>query len=248
MGTEFTVTEDTMLYARWEKEAEKPEEKPEATVTFDADGGKMEGGDITAKVGDTITLPACTKEGYEFVGWYDGDASVGQAGKQYTVTGDVTLKAHYEKKAEVAYLITFDPNGGRRAEPVKAAKGEKITLPGTEKSGYVFLGWYTEKKGGTLLGLAGDGLEVEKDMTVYALWEKEKAEGTGGKGQETCKVAFHTEGGSLKNQTLAMLHSVGCPQPKASAFISSWDSPAHGGSCVHGFIDGEDGTVYQTLP
>ena len=45
-----------------------------------------------------------------------------------------------------------------------------------------------------------------------------------------------------------MLHSVGCPQPRASAFIRSWDSPAHGGSCVHGFIDGEDGTVYQTLP
>lgn len=45
-----------------------------------------------------------------------------------------------------------------------------------------------------------------------------------------------------------MLHSVGCPQPRASVFVRSWDSPAHGGSCVHGFIDGEDGTVYQTLP
>ncbi len=45
-----------------------------------------------------------------------------------------------------------------------------------------------------------------------------------------------------------MLHSVGCPQPKASAFINSWNSPAHDGSCVHGFIDGNDGTVYQTLP
>ena len=45
-----------------------------------------------------------------------------------------------------------------------------------------------------------------------------------------------------------MLHSVGCPQPKASAFINSWNSPAHGTSCVHGFIDGNDGTVYQTLP
>ena len=45
-----------------------------------------------------------------------------------------------------------------------------------------------------------------------------------------------------------MLHSVGCPQPKASAFISSWNSPSHGSSCVHGFIDGNDGTVYQTLP
>lgn len=45
-----------------------------------------------------------------------------------------------------------------------------------------------------------------------------------------------------------MLHSVGCPQPKASAFISSWNSPAHDTSCVHGFIDGNDGTVYQALP
>ena len=45
-----------------------------------------------------------------------------------------------------------------------------------------------------------------------------------------------------------MLHSVGCPQPKASAFISSWNSSSHGSSCVHGFIDGNDGTVYQTLP
>ena len=45
-----------------------------------------------------------------------------------------------------------------------------------------------------------------------------------------------------------MLHSVGCPQPKASVFINSWDSPSHDSSCVHGFIDGNDGTVYQTLP
>ena len=45
-----------------------------------------------------------------------------------------------------------------------------------------------------------------------------------------------------------MLHSVGCSQPKASAFINSWNSPSYDRACVHGFIDGEDGTVYQTLP
>lgn len=50
MGTELTVTEDTMLYARWEKEAEKPEERPEATITFDADGGEMEGGVLFGKL------------------------------------------------------------------------------------------------------------------------------------------------------------------------------------------------------
>lgn len=45
-----------------------------------------------------------------------------------------------------------------------------------------------------------------------------------------------------------MLHSVGCPQPKASVFINSWNSPSYDNACVHGFIDGNDGTVYQTLP
>ena len=45
-----------------------------------------------------------------------------------------------------------------------------------------------------------------------------------------------------------MLHSVGCSQPKASAFINSWNSPSYDIACVHGFIDGNDGTVYQTLP
>ncbi|RKI88392.1 hypothetical protein D7V94_19340 [Parablautia intestinalis] len=225
MDTEFTVTEGTMLYARWEKEDQKPEEKPEATITFDADGGEMEGGDITAKVGDTIMLPACSKEGYEFTGWYDGDTCAGQAGEKYTVAGDVILKAHYEKKAEITYLITFDPNGGRKAAPIKAAKGEKITLPGTEKSGYVFLGWYTEKKGGILLGLAGDELEVEKDMTVYALWEKEKTGETGDKNPGNCKVVFHTEGGTLKNQTLTIVKGAGLylPLPEKKGYdFTGW--------------------------
>lgn len=222
---EFTVTEDIILFAHWEKEAEKPEEKLEATISFDADGGEMEGGDITAKIGDTITLPACTKDGYEFTGWYDNDACVGAAGEKYTVTGDVTLKARYEKKAETACLITFDPNGGRKAEHIRAAKGEKITLPGTEKSGYVFLGWYTEKKGGILLGLAGDEMEVAKDMTVYALWEKESAAEAGDKEPETCKAVFHTGGGTLKNKDISVVKGAGLylPMPEKEGYeFAGW--------------------------
>ena len=57
----------------------------------------------------------------------------------------------------------------------------------------------------------------------------------------------YTAGKKIKVTGL-MLHSVGCPQPKASAFINSWNNPSHNNSCVHGFIDGNDGTVYQTLP
>ena len=45
-----------------------------------------------------------------------------------------------------------------------------------------------------------------------------------------------------------MLHSVGCPQPKALAFINSWNKSSYNRACVHAFIDGNDATVYQTLP
>lgn len=46
-----------------------------------------------------------------------------------------------------------------------------------------------------------------------------------------------------------MLHSVGCPQPSAMVFINQWNPPSNGREvCVHGFIDGNTGDVYQTLP
>ena len=44
-----------------------------------------------------------------------------------------------------------------------------------------------------------------------------------------------------------MLHSVGCSQPSAMAFIKSWNTES-AKVCVHGFIDGNTGEVYQTLP
>ncbi len=45
-----------------------------------------------------------------------------------------------------------------------------------------------------------------------------------------------------------MLHSVGCPQPSAETFIRNWDKPEQERACVHAFIDGNTGKVYQTLP
>ena len=44
-----------------------------------------------------------------------------------------------------------------------------------------------------------------------------------------------------------MLHSVGCSQPSAMAFIRSWNTES-AKVCVHGFVDGNTGGVYQTLP
>ena len=295
-GQETSLTGNLFLYAKWER--------AEATVTFDADGGTMEGGDTTAKIGDSITLPDCTKDGYEFVGWYDGDSCVGQAGEEYTVSDDVTLKAHYEKKeaetvictvtfdadggetarksisAEkgstiilpacsktgyeffgwflasddntcagqageeftvqeditlkahfqkkeaVKVTITFDADGGKEVKPITAAKGETIRLPRTEKEGYSFLGWYTEKDGGILLGIPGSEMKAVKDMTAYALWEKETEKDTDNDADpETCKVTFHAGKGTIKVKELTIIKdgSLYLPMPEREGYdFAGW--------------------------
>ena len=44
-----------------------------------------------------------------------------------------------------------------------------------------------------------------------------------------------------------MLHSIGCPQPRAEVFARGWNDPAKE-VAVHGFIDGLTGDVWQFLP
>ena len=44
-----------------------------------------------------------------------------------------------------------------------------------------------------------------------------------------------------------MLHSVGCAQPSAQVFMKNWNKSGVE-KCVHGFIDGNTGDVYQCLP
>ncbi len=290
----YAPQQDASYYAAWEK--------TEATVTFDADGGEMEGGDITAKIGDTITLPECTKEDYVFTGWYDGDTCIGQAGDDYTVADDVTLKAHYEKKEAATCTITFDADGGetvrksistekgsavilplcsktgyeflgwflasdenicagqageeftvqgditlkahfekkeavkvtitfdtdsgKEVKPIKAAKGDIIRLPKTEKEGYSFLGWYTEKEGGILLGIPGGEIKAVKDMTAYALWEKEAEKETDHDADpETCKVTFHAGKGTIKVKELTIIKdgSLYLPLPERKGYdFTGW--------------------------
>lgn len=45
-----------------------------------------------------------------------------------------------------------------------------------------------------------------------------------------------------------MLHSVGCSQPNASVFIKNWNKESYDRACVHAFIDGNTGDIYQCLP
>ena len=61
------------------------------------------------------------------------------------------------------------------------------------------------------------------------------------------KNPCYTEGRKITVKGL-MLHSVGCPQPRASVFVNMWNKASFDSACVHAFIDALTGDIYQTLP
>ena len=82
------------------KEVEEPE-KPvaEFTITAEAGVGGSATGTETVKEGESVTLTAAADEGYEFIGWYDGETKVSDANKFVVenVSADKTYTAKFEK-------------------------------------------------------------------------------------------------------------------------------------------------------
>ena len=80
-------------------------------VSFDANGGD----DVVAPQFATpsVTLPSASKGTDSFVGWFDGETKVGEAGDTYTPTANIELVAHWEAVSTDARLasITFSATG-----------------------------------------------------------------------------------------------------------------------------------------
>lgn len=94
---------------------------------------------------------------------------------------------------------------------------------------------------------------IEKyNLTQYDVLSTSNSNSNGGNSMNIVqsiltKNPCYTAGRKITVKGL-MLHSVGCPQPRASVFINNWNSASYDRACVHGFIDGLTGNVYQTLP
>ncbi len=61
------------------------------------------------------------------------------------------------------------------------------------------------------------------------------------------KNPCYTEGVKIAVKGL-MLHSVGCSQSSAMVFVNNWNKESYDRACVHAFIDGNTGDIYQCLP
>lgn len=145
----------------------------EYTITYHLDGGTNDPSnpDTYTIESETITLKDATRTGYAFAGWYDA-ASDGNKVTQIAKgsTGNIDLYAYWTANQ---YTVTFDSNGGD--PPIPESKlvtydqpyGELATVSWT---GHTFLGWFTEKTGGTKI-TADSIVSTADNHTLYAQWK-----------------------------------------------------------------------------
>ena len=105
------------------------------TVTFQSEGGSEVASQIRANT--PAARPADpTKEGYTFIGWYNGESEWNFAD---AVTEALTLTAKWQVNQ---YTITFKPENGGQDIVIKQDYGTAITAPANPtKTGYTFAGW-----------------------------------------------------------------------------------------------------------
>jgi len=145
------------------------------TITFDSKGGSTVA-PLTRKEGTVLpVLDTPTKAGYTFEGWYTDSAFT----KKFTSTtvpeNDLTLFAKWNANT---YTITFNVNGGNELSDADKTKdvtygGTYGTLPTPARSGYGFVGWFTESEGGTEVK-STDTVSITGNKTIYAHWKQLK--------------------------------------------------------------------------
>lgn len=133
--TSYVPTASETLTAHWNDKV--------YTVAFDSQGGESYANQ-NVKHGEHPNLPKPSKKGYNFKGWYTTKTGGSPIGSEYTVKGNVTLYAQWER---IVWTITFDPNGGTVSQTSKTVNyGDSIKeFPSVSKEGYTLAGWYNSK-------------------------------------------------------------------------------------------------------
>ena len=143
------------------------------TVKWDAgtNGGTIDGKasfSETVKPNSKPTAPGSVpvKTGYTFKGWFTAKNG-GSLYSTVTITSSTTFYAQF---AANKYTVTWDLGIGQ-SETTEQTYGEKLLLPkDPERKNAEFLGWFTEKDGGTEVD-SNTIYTTDGETTYYAHWE-----------------------------------------------------------------------------
>lgn len=186
--TNYEIQDNITLYAIWTSD--------KYTITFNGNGGIVETETISANFNSDIILPEATRAGYTLVGWDIRASSANakyEAGKEYTVQGNITLYAIWRANK---FDIILNGNGGafvygngNKIEQISYQKyaSDTITMPMQEttngypviqRNGYTFKGWATEAGSDVIKYQPGKTYSVSdivaNSTNLYAIWQINK--------------------------------------------------------------------------
>lgn len=128
--------------------------------------------------GKTATKPGVNpaREGYTFEGWYAADEYPNGAQFNFTtetITKDTVL---FGKLTPKIYKIQYNLNGAAGTAPADQLKthglAEKLSTEVPTREGFTFLGWGTTADATAPSYQPGDMYSVDKDITLYAVWQQ----------------------------------------------------------------------------
>jgi len=160
------IKDDITISAKWKANS--------YTITYDANGGEIEFGNIIVTYGETYELDTPTREGYIFKGWkYEGTILTTN---KWLIDKDAVVVAEWEAEIrtyEIEYIIV-----GATGSNLQRTYNNKehVILRTPYKNGYKFVGWYTD---GQFNSERVYELPVgtEGNLTLYSKWEKFTLEG-----------------------------------------------------------------------
>lgn len=187
-------------------------------IHLDARGGKVSPENLTVTFGQPVgELPAATREGYDFVGWFDLDGNEYTADTVYTTDDNITLSAKWTAKD---YTVTLDPNGGTvdiSSRTITITYGTEVgPLPTPEREGYGFIGWFDEN-GDKVLPFTE--YRIPHDSTFTAHWA-----------EKAFTITLDANGGTVDPDTVAVAQG---------AAVSTLPVPVREGYTFAGWFDAE---------
>ena len=191
-----SISGDLTLYAQWSANS--------YTLTFDYDGAT--GGNSLTSIdyttdGAPVTLPAPTKTGFVFDGWYsDAAKTLEITGPTHTISAGSTIYAKWVEAPIFTISYEYDDSDGgeSRVSDTFTDGDPGISLPVPSKTGNAFDGWYeTSDFSGSAVT---SPYTTTVDITLYAKWIATVASGTPGPiitniGEGNAGAPYETFGG-----------------------------------------------------
>ncbi len=151
----------------------------EYTITYFTGFGAASIPEVTLRYGDRIVPPEDpVADGYVFTGWQPEIPETMPA-------EDLLIYAQFVPETQQICTVKFETNGGTAVEEETAYIGAVVREPETSRDGYVLAGWFTDP---SFTDPFDFKTPVASNLTLYAKWLREGAEGTH-------RIAFETNGG-----------------------------------------------------